>query len=83
MSENFRGVFDSYCIHITYKQKATDDELTDAKKCTDVVENLARLRNVILITDHFDLFHRKNSQPVGQEWVIHSNPQPNLHKQTY
>jgi len=55
-----------------------NNELTDAKKFADVVDNLAWCSNVVLIAyDHY-LFHRKYSQPVGQERIVHANAQSNL-----
>jgi len=61
------------------EQERGKNELTYAQKFADVVDNLARRRDVVLVAYKHDLFRRKHSQPVGDEWVIHPNPQPNLH----
>jgi len=61
-------------------QQETGDngELTDAQKFADIVDDLARLCDVVFVPYHHDLFHRKHSQPVSDERVVHANAQPNL-----
>ena len=56
-----------------------NDKLTDSEKFADVVDNFARRRDVVLVADHQDLISRKHTQPVGQERVIHPDPQSNLY----
>ena len=52
--------------------------LTDAEKLADFVDSLARLSDVVFIAYYHYLFTREDTQPVGQERVIHADAHPNL-----
>jgi len=60
---------------------ATRRLLTDIEELADIVDDLTRLGDIVLVADNKHLLLRKDTQPVGQERVVHANAQPNLHEQ--